>query len=87
MRQYPRFLNSMPVFLGISFPEVGIILISLWLCLILSCPSYYALIFSLIGILISKIIRKNFDLIGFVVPRKKELFLRDYKWRDHDSSL
>ena len=79
MKKYPRFLNSMPVFLGISFPEVGIILISLWLSLILKTPSYYALIFSSIGIFLSKFIKRNFDLVGFLVPRRKELFLNEFK--------
>lgn len=82
MRRYPRFLKTMPEFLGISFPEVGIILLSLWVCLILNIGPHFALIFSIGGILLFKVIKKNFDFIGFMVPRKKSIYLTDFKRED-----
>ena len=79
MKKYHRFLNAMPEFLGISFPEVGIILASLWLCLIFGFPSYYAIIFVVVGIGTSKIIKRYFDFVGFLVPRKNQIYLKDFK--------
>jgi hypothetical protein len=77
MRQFPQFLKTNPVFSGLTFTDIGALLAVLYLSMIFRIHSLVTVILCGVVVMISKILTKNFDLVGFIVPRKKSLNLQD----------
>lgn len=77
MRKFPKFLKAQPRFYGLDFADLGIIMAVLYLALILNLRPLMSLSLCALFIATSKVIKKNFDLKGWLLPRKKEIFLTD----------
>ena len=69
----------MPEFYGLSFVDLGAIMIVLHLSLIFSLRPLVSVLFCGVSVLAVKIVRKNFDLIGWMVPRRQYLYVKDVK--------
>jgi hypothetical protein len=70
MKKYPKFLMALPEFYGLNFIDLGMVMVGLYGGLIFNLPPLVTI--CLLGLLIgtSKIIRKYFDLVGFLSPKK-----------------
>jgi hypothetical protein len=77
MRQFPQFLKTNPVFNGLSFSDIGALLAVLYLSMLTQMSSVLTMILSVVAILVSKCLTRNFDLIGFLLPRQKSLYLEN----------
>jgi hypothetical protein len=77
MRQFPQFLKTNPVFNGLTFADIGSIMGGLYLSMIFRMHSLLTVGLCGVAVLISKFLTKNFDLIGFILPRQKSLELQD----------
>jgi predicted Co/Zn/Cd cation transporter (cation efflux family) len=77
MRQYPQFLKTNPVFNGLALTDIGSIMGVLYLSMIFRFHSLVTVGLCGVAVLISKFLTKNFDLIGFILPRHKSLELQD----------
>lgn len=79
MRRNPKFLKALPEFYGLGFVDLGVLMVGLWMSMILNLNPIISIIICGLGVIASKIIRKYFDLVGWLLPRKKEVFLSDIK--------
>lgn len=77
MRKFPQFLKTNPVFYGLQFSDIGAIMVILYLAMILNMNPIVTIVLSGLVIIVMKVLRKNFDLTGFLVSRKKEIHLTD----------
>lgn len=77
MRQFPQFLKTNPVFNGLTFTDIGSLMGVLYLSMIFRFHSLVTVGLCGVAVLISKFLTKNFDLIGFILPRQKSLELQD----------
>ena len=77
MRRNPKFLKALPEFYGLGFVDLGVLMVGLWMSMILNLNPLISIILCGLGVIASKFIRKSFDLVGWLLPRKKEVFLSD----------
>lgn len=77
MRRNPKFLKALPEFYGLGFVDLGVLMAGLWISMILNLNPLIAIILCGLGVIASKFMRKYFDLVGWLLPRKKEVFLSD----------
>lgn len=77
MRRYPKFLKALPEFYGLGFPDLGALMVALYLSMILNLNPLISVVMSGSGIIFMRILRKNFDFAGWLMPRKKEVFVAD----------
>lgn len=77
MRKFPTFLKVLPEFYGLSFSDLGTIMMVLYLGLIMNLNPLVTLIFCGIGVLVFKIVRKNCDLRGWILPKRQTLLMKE----------
>jgi len=84
MRKFPKFLKVMPTFYGLVPLDLVGLGIGLFISMLLGLSSIAALVVS--GVIMGslKIVRRYFDVVGFLLPRKKEIRL---KGGSYDASL
>ena len=87
MKKYPKFLKSLPEFYGLGFPDLGILMAMLYFSMLFNLRPVISIVFSGLAILAFKFIRKNMDLVGWILPREKEVFLCDGKDETNDSII
>ena len=75
MEKFPKFLKNMPVIYGLSFYEIGGLVLALYIAMILNLSSLLSLLTCLIFIAIIKFIKKNFDLTGLFLSKIKSIDL------------
>ena len=73
MRKFPKFLKSMPEFFGLGFPDLVILMMILFFSMAFNFSPMKAILLSIVGISIFKILRLKVDLVGWCLPRKKVL--------------
>lgn len=77
MRRNPKFLKALPEFYGLGFVDLGVLMVGLWMSMILNLNPLISILLCGLGVFVSKFVRKYFDLVGWLLPRKKEVFLSD----------
>lgn len=77
MRNYPKFLKTLPEFYGLGFPDLGVLMVMLYFSMLFNLRPVVSIILSGLAILAAKFIRKNMDFVGWILPRNKEIFLSD----------
>lgn len=77
MRRFPQFLKTNPVFNGLTFTDMGALVAILYLSMIFRLPTLMTIGLAGTSVLLSKLLTKNFDLVGFLLPRKRVINLRD----------
>ncbi len=77
MRRNPKFLKALPEFYGLGFVDLGVLMVGLWMSMILNLTPLISILLCGLGVLVSKFVRKYFDLVGWLLPRKKEVLLSD----------
>ncbi len=81
MRKYPKFLKTLPSFYGLAPADLLGLGIGLFISMVFDLEPIVALVLS--GLLMGafKIVRQYFDVVGFLLPSRRELFLRrgDYE--------
>jgi hypothetical protein len=77
MKRYPKFLKTLPEFYGLSFYEIGALVVGLYIAMLFELSPLYTLIVSLLSIATLKVVKKNFDFKTFFLPTKKELDLSE----------
>lgn len=81
MKRYPKFLKTLPEFYGLSFYEIGALIVGLYIAMILKHSPLYTLLTSAICIGVLKVIKRNFDLKAYFLPTRKDLDLSEFKRR------
>lgn len=66
---YPKFLKKHPQVWGFDFYDLGIIALCLLVATIFSLPSWMALILCIIGIFITKILRRYIDFTVILLKK------------------
>jgi len=79
MRKFPTFLKALPEFYGLSFSDMGTIMGVLYLSLFLKFNPLISILLCAVSVMAIKFIRKNFDLIGWMLPRRQSLLMKDVK--------
>lgn len=77
MKRFPQFLKTNPSFHGLQFTDIAGLMFILYLAMILGLNPLITIVLSVMMIGVMKIMKKNFDFIGLLVPRKKEIHLSD----------
>lgn len=77
MRQFPQFLKTNPMFNGLTFTDMGALIGSLYLSMIFRFPALLTIGLAGTSIITTKLLNKNFDFVGFLLPRKKTINLKD----------
>lgn len=77
MKRFPQFLKTNPSFHGLQFSDIAVLMVILYMAMILGLNPLITIGLSVVTIGVMKILKKNFDLTGILVPRKKEIFLTD----------
>ena len=71
MRTYPKFLKRTPTFFGLNFIDIGLVMASLLLAMILNLTPFMALVIATVLILMAKALRKYLDFTAFFVSKKE----------------
>lgn len=79
MKKFPRFLKTLPQVYGLSFMEIAGLIVSLYVAMIFKFTPLMTLLASLGVIIILKILKKNFDITGFLTPSIKKIALNSFK--------
>jgi|GEM_PF-1737750 len=79
-RQYPKFLKVMPETLGLGFHELAYVVILLIVSAVLRINPVFNIVLIFVGIVGIKIVKKYFDLVGWLLPKKKQVFITDTDW-------
>lgn len=77
MRKFPTFLKVLPEFYGLSFPDLGTIMVVLYSALLLNLNPLISAVLCGVSVMVVKFIRKNFDLVGWMLPRRQNLLMKD----------
>jgi hypothetical protein len=77
MRRNPKFLKALPEFYGLGFVDLGVLMVGLWCAMIFNLNPILSIVLCGLGIIASQVTRKYFDIIGWLLPRKREVFLSD----------
>ena len=77
MKRYPKFLKVLPEFYGLNFIDIGLVMAGLYGGLILKFSPLVTI--ALVGVFIgaSKTIRKYVDVVGFLLPRKPRVQIKE----------
>lgn len=79
MKRFPRFLKTMPSIYGLSLFEIIGLVVGLYLAMIFRLSSLVTILVSLGLIGIVKVLKRNFDLVGFLLPQVKQIHLDKFK--------
>ncbi|MAZ48942.1 MAG: hypothetical protein CME65_10280 [Halobacteriovoraceae bacterium] len=79
MKKFPRFLKTLPQIYGLSFYEIAGLVIALYVAMIFKFPPLMTLFLSVGVILLLKVLKKNFDFIGVLLPKTKKVDLSTFK--------
>lgn len=74
MRTYPKFLKRTPTFFGLNFIDIGLVMASLLLAMILNLTPFMALVIATVLILIAKALRKYLDFTALFVSKKENRY-------------
>lgn len=77
MKKFPQFLKTNPSFHGLQFSDIAGLMVILYMAMILGLNPLITIALSVVMIGVMKIMRKNFDFTGLLVPRKNEIHLSD----------
>jgi hypothetical protein len=72
-------MKALPEFYGLGFADLGVLMVGLYLAMMLNLMPLPSVLLCGVGIVGSKILRKYFDFVGWLLPRKKEVFISDVK--------
>lgn len=81
MQQFPKFLKTTPEFYGLSFYEIGALMVGLYIAMIFNLSPLFTFISSATCIGLLKLIITYFDFKAFLLPKSKELDLKEFKRR------
>ncbi len=87
MKKYPKFLKSLPEFYGLGFPDLSVLMAMLYFSMLFNLSPFASISLSGLAILACKFVRKNFDLIGWMLPKDKDIFLSDSTEVKNDSTI
>lgn len=76
MREYPKFLKSMPSFLGFNPKDFIIIGCALVVSILFKWSPFIPLCLAVFISFAWKFLAKRFDLIGFFLPRTQKIVIR-----------
>lgn len=79
MRKFPKFLRALPEVYGMGIHELAVLLIVLHVSMITNLNAVFSLVIAGVGMAAMKVARRNFDFVGLILLRKKEVFIRDVK--------
>jgi len=79
MKKFPRFLKTLPQVYGLSFYEITGLVVALYLAMIFKLSPLMTLFISLSAIVALKVLKKNFDFTGFLMPKSKKIDLNTFK--------
>lgn len=77
MRRFPKFLKAMPEFYGMNFYDLGVLMAMLYLAMLFNLNALISVALCGFSIITMKVVRANFDLKGWLLPRKSEVYLKD----------
>lgn len=86
MRKIPKFLKTLPEVYGLGIHELAVLLVVLHFSMVFNLNSLVSIALAGICMAAMKVVRRNFDFVGFLLPRKKEIFVTDVR-RGNDSAL
>jgi hypothetical protein len=75
MRQFPKYLKVMPTFMGLVPADLLSIGSALFIGMILGWGMIPTLGLAIILVGVMKVIRRYVDFVGFLLPRKRELYI------------
>ena len=87
IRRNPKFLKALPEFYGLGFFDLGVLMIGLWMSMIFNLRPLVSIFLCGLSIIASKVIRKYFDILGWFLPRKNEVFISEIRGSRDDSSI
>jgi hypothetical protein len=76
MKEYPKFLKSMPSFLGFNPRDFILIGVALVVALLFKLPPFYPLLLAVLFSFGWKFMAKRIDLVGFFLPRSRRITIR-----------
>lgn len=79
IKRYPKFMKTLPEFYGLGFVDLGVLLVGLYLAMMLNLTPLVSVFLCSAGVGLSKMFCKYFDLVGWLLPKKKEVFIADIK--------
>ena len=79
MRKFPKFLRALPEVYGLGIHELVVLLVVLQISFVFNLNPVLSMVISGIGMAVMKVARKNFDFVGLILPRKKEVYLSDIR--------
>jgi len=79
MKRYPKFLKTLPEFYGLSFYEIGALVVGLYIAMLFKMSPLFTLLVSLLCIGTLKVIKKNCDFKAFFLSKTKELDFSELK--------
>ena len=85
MRRYPKFLRTMPEAFGLGVPEIGALLITLYLGMVFRFSSTLVVVMAVVLIGLTKFARKRFDLKALILPRKREIIFQSDRRKDESN--
>lgn len=77
MKRFPQFLKTNPSFHGLQFSDIAALMVILYMAMILEMNPLFTIGLSIVVVGAMKILKRNFDFTGLLVPRKKEIYLTD----------
>lgn len=77
MKRFPQFLKTNPSFHGLQFSDIAGLMVILYMAMIFGLNPLITIGLSITVVGVMKILKKNFDFTGLLVPRKKEIHLTD----------
>lgn len=77
MKHFPQFLKSNPTFHGLQFSDIAGLMVILYVAMIMEFNPLITIGMSVVMVGTMKILKRNFDFTGLLVPRKKEMYLTD----------
>lgn len=78
MKRYPKFLRTMPEAFGLGVPEIGALLVTLYLGMVFRLSSTLVIVMAVVLIGLTKLARKRFDLKAFILPRKRVITFQSH---------
>jgi len=81
MRSYPKFLKAMPTFCGLAPADLLVLGMALFVSLVFDLSPILGLLLSCAMMILSKIVRTYFDVVGWLLPNYKTLRIKE-DWRD-----
>ena len=73
MKHYPKFLRTLPEAFGLGAPEIGALLVTLYLGMVFRLSSTFVIAMAVVLIGLTKFTRRRFDLKALILPRKREI--------------